>query len=76
MTPCNPRACLGLAWALPYFAVYDEHFFAQIFEGKIKMRIIHGHYDGHNNPMYNEQKDVGAHYTWQKTVVPMPGGFR
>ena len=27
---------------LLYFAVYNMHFFVQIFEGKVRMRIIHG----------------------------------
>ena len=27
---------------VPYFAMYNEHYFAQIFEGKIRMHIIHG----------------------------------
>ena len=27
---------------LPYFAMYDVHFFAQIFERKIRMCITHG----------------------------------
>ena len=27
---------------IPYLAAYNAHFFAQIFEGKIRMRIIHG----------------------------------
>ena len=26
---------------MPYFAVYNAHFFAQMFAGKIKMCIIH-----------------------------------
>ena len=29
---------------LLYFAMYNVHFFAQIFEGKIRMQIIHGYY--------------------------------
>ena len=29
---------------LPYFAVYNVHFFAQIFEGKIRVRVIRGLY--------------------------------
>ena len=28
-----------------YFAMYNAHFFAQIFEGKIRMLIIHGYND-------------------------------
>ena len=27
---------------IPYFALYHVHFFAQIFEGKIRMCITHG----------------------------------
>ena len=27
-----------------YFALYNVHFFAQIFEGKIRMRVIHWKY--------------------------------
>ena len=62
---------------LPYFAVYNVHCFAQIFEGKIRIRIIHGimithhgHNDGggHSNPTYNTHRKVGAHYTWQNTA--------
>ena len=30
---------------MPYFAVYTAHFFAQISEGKIRIRITHGHND-------------------------------
>ena len=29
-------------FTLPYFAVCNAHFFAQIFEEKMRMRIIHG----------------------------------
>ena len=29
---------------LPYFAMYNAHFFAQIFEGKIRIHIIHVQY--------------------------------
>lgn len=29
---------------LLYFAVHNTHFFVQIFEEKVKMRIIHGQY--------------------------------
>ena len=43
-----------------YFAMYDEQFIAQISEGKIRMRIIHGY----NNPMYNAQKH-GCAFTWE-----------
>ena len=28
---------------IPYVAMYNEHFFAQIFEGKIRVHIIHGY---------------------------------
>ena len=34
--------CYSSHWELPYFAVYNKHFLAQIFEGKIRMHIIHG----------------------------------
>ena len=27
---------------MTYFAMYDVHFFAQSFEGKVRMHIIHG----------------------------------
>ena len=55
----------------PYFAVYNAHFFAQIFEGKIRMHIIHGYneyiYHGYNNgcnnPVYNAHKNMSVHYT-------------
>ena len=54
--------------------MYDEHFFAQIFERKIRMYIIHecNYYQGYNNLMYNVHKTVGAHYTQQNTVTPQP----
>ena len=60
---------------LPLFCL-----FAPNFEVKIRMCIIHG-YDnyipwaynnGHNNPMYNAHKNMGAHYTQQNTVSPRP----
>ena len=48
--------------------MYNAHFFAQIFEGKIRVHLIYGYNDyipwvsnynnGHNNPMYNEHKNV------------------
>ena len=64
----------------PYFAMYDA-FFAQIFLGKIRMHIIHGHgimitYRGYNNgcknPIYNVYKNVGSHYTQQNPHKPTP----
>ena len=36
---------------VPYFAMYNACFFAQIFEGKIRMHIIHGYND--YIPWYN-----------------------
>ena len=39
-------------------------FFAQIFEGKIRMRIIHGY----NNTVSNVHKNMDVHYTWQNMV--------
>ena len=56
---------------LLYFAVHNVHLFAQIFEGKIRMHILHGYnvtYHGYNNPMYEAHKTVGAHYTQQNMV--------
>ena len=38
-----------------YFAMYNAHFFAQVFEGKIRMGIIityRGCNNGHNDPTY------------------------
>lgn len=29
----------------PYFAMYNVHFFVQIFEGKIRVHIVHGYND-------------------------------
>ena len=29
---------------VPYFTMYNAHFFAQIFQGKIRMHITHGQY--------------------------------
>ena len=51
-------SCVSLA-DIPYIAIYNVHIFTQIFEGKIRMHIIHGYNDcshGHNNPMYNVHK--------------------
>ena len=30
---------------VPYFAMYNAHFFAQIFEGKIRMHTVYGYND-------------------------------
>ena len=43
--------------------------FAQIFEGKIRMRIIHGYNNGYNSPVYNAHKNVGVYYTRQSMEV-------
>ena len=43
-------------------------FFAQIFEGKIRMHKTHGHNNGYNNPMYNVHKNMDTHYT-QKCII-------
>ena len=32
------------------------------------MITYHGYSNGHNNPMYNMHKNVGAHYTWQNVA--------
>ena len=56
---------------LTYFGMYNTYFFAQIFEGKIRMNIIHGYNDyipWVNNPVYNVHKNMGAHYTRQNIV--------
>ena len=45
--------------------MYNVQFWAQIFEGKIRMCIIHGY----NNPMYNAHENIGAHNTWQNMVI-------
>ena len=37
---------------------------AQIFEGKIRMCIIHGN----NNPVYNAHENMGAHYPWEHII--------
>ena len=51
------------------------HCFAQIFERKIRMRVIlgimityHGYNNGHNNPMCNVHRNVRVLYTQQNTV--------
>ena len=36
---------LGVGKTYPYFARYNVPFFAQIFDGKIRMSIIHGYKD-------------------------------
>ena len=52
------------------FAVYNAHFFAQVFEGQIGLCIIHGY----NTPVYKKYKSVGVqlhmevHCTWQNMV--------
>ena len=35
---------LKKTYPIPCFAMYNVHFFAQIFEGNIRMCIIHGQY--------------------------------
>ena len=53
---------------LVYFAMYNAHFFACIFEEKIRMSLYMGimiTYHGYNHPTHNGHK--GEHYTWQNT---------
>ena len=38
------------------------------------MITYHGCNNGYNNPVYNANRNVGAHYTWQNTV-PLNGGL-
>ena len=40
----------------PCFAVCNARFSAHVFEGKIRMRIIHGYNNGYDNPMCNAHK--------------------
>ena len=58
-----------LWWQIPYFAVYNAHFFAQMFEGKIRVHYtwVWLHYHGYNNPMYM-YKNMGAHYTRERAT--------
>ena len=50
----------------------SQGYFAHIFEGKIRMLIIHGGimiiYPGYNNPVYNVHENVGAHYAWEHII--------
>lgn len=39
---CHPSTIFFCLRHLPYFAVYNEHFFAHICEGEIRICIIHG----------------------------------
>ena len=59
----------GVEPQVPYFAMYNGCFFAQIFEGKVRMSIIHGY----NNPMCNAYKNTGAHYIQQNAVITRVG---
>ena len=57
-------------------------YWPKIFEGEIKICIIHGYYDympwynnRHNNPMYNAHKRImpmDTHYSQQNTVLNHP----
>ena len=51
--------------------MYNEHLFNQIFEGKIRMCIIHGY----NNSVYNVHNYMGVHYTWQNMVNEVTDGW-
>ena len=57
----TPLYGAGIRQTLLYIAMHDVHFFAQISEGKIRMRIIHGYND--YIPWVMHAKKVGAHYT-------------
>ena len=52
--------------------MYNVHFFAQTFEGKIRMLIIHEYNDYIPQsiiiPCIMHTKNVDVHYTWQNTV--------
>lgn len=47
---------------MKYFAVYNAHLFAQMFEGKIQVRIMLGHDKGYHTPVCNAHKAAGVHY--------------
>ena len=62
---CGTVCAISFTSTYLYFAVYNAHFFlVQIFEGKIRVHIIHGY-----NPVYNAHETMSTHYTWQNMVV-------